>query len=90
MLTKEAAEFNTWAWINYRELHECCMFYGYQMPDVPEWGNEEVRCADIPALVRKVAIQIALRTNAKLKKKDVDGIYSNIIYYGILEFRAVL
>lgn len=87
ILTNTAAEFNTWAWINYRKLYECCMIYGYQMPDVPKLGHEAVQCADIVELVRNVAILIAKRTNVNWNWQDVKNIYANIIYYGILEFR---
>ena len=87
MLTRKAAELNTWAWIHYRKLYECCMIYEYQMPNVPEWGHKEVQCADIVELVRNVAIQIAKCTYVKWNWHDVEKIYANIIYYGILEFR---
>lgn len=69
MLTRKAAEFNTWAWINYRELHECCMFHGHQTPDVPEWGNEEVRCAHIPRSSEKCQYRLLCAHMQSWKRK---------------------
>ena len=86
-LTNKAVEFNTWAWINYHKLNECCKFLRYQMPDVPKWGHKEVRCADIAPLVRNVAVQIARSTYKNWNWQDVENIYANIIYGGIIEFR---
>ena len=89
MLTKKDVE-NTWACIDYQELQRCCVVYGYSTIKPPEWGREKVRCGDIPALVRKVAIQIAMRTYEKWEWEDVNQIYSRIICYGIVEFSTDL
>lgn len=90
MLTKKDAENNTWACIDYQELQRCCVVYGYSTITPPEWGREKVRCADIPTLVRKVAIQIAMRTYEKWEWEDVNQIYLRIIRYGIVEFSTDL
>ena len=89
MLTKKDVE-NTWACIDYQELQRCCVVYGYSTIKPPEWGREKVRCGDIPALVRIVAIQIAMRTYEKWEWEDVNQIYSRIICYGIVEFSTDL
>ena len=86
MLTKKDAEVNTWACIDYQELQRCCVVYGYSTITPPEWGREKVRCADIPSLVREIAIDIAISTYEDLKWDDVNSIYRNIIHYGIIEF----
>ena len=90
MLTKKDVEYNTWACIDYQELQRCCVVYGYSTIKPPECGREKVLCADIPALVRKAAIQIAMRTYEKWEWEDVNQIYARIICYGIVEFNTEL
>lgn len=90
MLTKNTVGSSTWAHINYRKLQKCCNLHGYSSPAAPEFGFEVVQCADIPALVRKVAIQIAMRTFEKWEWEDVNQIYLHIICYGIVEFSTDL
>lgn len=90
MLTKKDVELGTWACIDYQELQRCCVVYGYSTLTPPECGREKVRCADIPSLVREIAIDIAISTYEDWKWDDVNEIYHNIIHYGIIEFITVV